>query len=202
MTAKAIGRILGEFPGVVLHTFWDNMVIGNDGRLVGQSFDAGDYACGGGVRVHFSDDISLRPLLQEGHPTIAIYKVGAIIVRDGHILVVRKDVPDRHEYILPGGKAKTSEEPFETLRRELQEELDVELVNARWFGRFQEDATFENVPLLMDVYILNIKGDPSPHAEIQGCSWIDCDYHKRGILLGKTLERQIIPELAKRGIIS
>lgn len=37
--------------------------------------------------------------------TEPIYKVGALIFKDGCILVVKKDVPNQHEYILPGGKA-------------------------------------------------------------------------------------------------
>lgn len=202
ITAKAIDRIVGEFPGVVLHTFWNNMVIGKDGRLVGLGFDGGDYACGGGLRVRFPDGLALISLLPKGHRmTASIYKVGAIIVKGDRILVVKKDVPGQHEYILPGGKAEGSEEPLETLRRELREELDVELVDAQWFGRFQEVATFENVPLLMDVYIVNINGDPRPHSEIQGYLWIDRTYRQRGILLGNVLERQIMPELMNMGII-
>jgi 8-oxo-dGTP pyrophosphatase MutT (NUDIX family) len=178
------------------------MVIGKDGRLLGLNFDGGDYACGDGLRVHFPDELALRSLLPKGHCMAAsIYKVGAIIVKNSHILVVKKDIPGQHEYILPGGKAEGSEEPLETLRRELREELDIKLVNAQWFGRFQEVATFEDVPLLMDVYIVNIKGDPSPHSEIKDYLWIDRTYRQRGILLGNVLERQIIPELLKRSII-
>lgn len=54
ITAKATGAILGEFPSVSIHTFWNTMVIGQDGRLVGLRFDAGDYACGGGTRIRFT----------------------------------------------------------------------------------------------------------------------------------------------------
>lgn len=202
MTVKAIDRILREFPGVVLHTFWNNMVVGKDGRLVGLGFDGGDCACGNGLRVRFPDEFALKSLLPEGYYKVAsIYKIGAIIVKDNRILVVKKNVPGKHEYILPGGKVEKSEEPLEALQRELREELDVELVNAHWFGRFQEVATFENVPLLMDVYIVNINGDPSPHSEIQEYLWIDHTYHQHGILLGNVLKRQIVPELKKRGII-
>lgn len=53
MTAKAINKIHEEFPNVVFHTFWNNMDIGKDNRLVGLGFDGGDYACGGGPRIHF-----------------------------------------------------------------------------------------------------------------------------------------------------
>ena len=66
MTPKAINRILGEFPGVVLHAFWNNMVIGEDGRLVGLNFDSGDYACGGGSRLRYPDELALSLLLSKG----------------------------------------------------------------------------------------------------------------------------------------
>lgn len=55
VTAKAIDRIVRDFPATTIHTFWDNMTIGKDGRLVGLRFDGGDYACGGGRRVSFAD---------------------------------------------------------------------------------------------------------------------------------------------------
>lgn len=131
----------------------------------------------------------------------SIHKIGAIIIKNNRILVVKKRIPGRHEYILPGGKVEGPEEPLEVLKRELREELNVELGDAQWFGHFQEVATFENVPLIMDVYIVNITRDPNPQGEIQECLWVDRGYRQHGITLGNVLERQIIPELMKRGII-
>lgn len=54
----------------------------------------------------------------------------------------------------------------------------------------------------MDVYVVNINGNPSPHSEIIECLWIDSTYKQKGILLGNILERQIMTELVKRDIIS
>lgn len=80
--------------------------------------------------------------------------------------------------------------------------MDVELVSIRWFGHFQKIATFENTLFFMDVYVVNINGNPSPHSEIIECLWIDSTYKQKGILLGNILERQIMTELVKRDIIS
>lgn len=54
ITAKAIDAILGEFPSIFIHTFWNTMIIGQDGKLVDLRFDGGDYACGGGSRIRFT----------------------------------------------------------------------------------------------------------------------------------------------------
>lgn len=133
--------------------------------------------------------------------TASIYKVGAIITHDRRILVVKKDIEGRYEYILPGGKVEELEGPIENLRRELREELDVELVDAEWFGRFRDLATFEDVLLLMDVYIATIRGTPRPQSEIMKCLWIGREYRQQGILLGNVLEHHIVPQLIDRGIM-
>lgn len=54
-TQLGIRAILSQFPEVEIHTFWSEMEIGEDKRLVGVNFDAGDYAFGGGniKRIHW-----------------------------------------------------------------------------------------------------------------------------------------------------
>ena len=54
-----------------------------------------------------------------------IDKVGGIILQDKKILVQRKN-NNREECIIPGGKRENNETDFETLKRELKEELGVE----------------------------------------------------------------------------
>ena len=70
-----------------------------------------------------------------------IDKVGGVILKDKQILVQRKK-NKREECIIPGGKRKGKETDFETLKRELQEELTVDLVSAEFFGGYDDIACF------------------------------------------------------------
>ena len=62
-----------------------------------------------------------------------IDKVGGIILNDKKILVQRKR-NNRIECIIPGGKRENNETDFETLKRELYEELSVELISTEFIG--------------------------------------------------------------------
>ena len=55
-----------------------------------------------------------------------IDKVGGIILKDKKILVQRKN-NNREECIIPGGKREGNETDFETLKRELKEELGLDI---------------------------------------------------------------------------
>ena len=130
-----------------------------------------------------------------------IHKVGAAILRDKKLLVVRKLREDRVVYILPGGKAEAHEEPLQTLTRELREELQIELVSASYLRRFRANAVFEDAPLAIDVYLVDFEGIPTPDSEIKECVWIDRTYRERGINLSPVLDVDIVPYLVSRGLM-
>lgn len=130
----------------------------------------------------------------------AIFKVGAIILNSsGEILVVRKRVPGRTEFIIPGGRQEEGENDEQTLRRELDEELGVELTSMKFFGRFEEAAIFENTPLVMQVYEAEVKGTLLAQSEIKEYVWVDRDYSNKGFLLGTVLSKHVIPQLIQEG---
>ena len=131
----------------------------------------------------------------------SIYKIGAIITEQKKLLVVRKDVPGGTEWIMPGGKPEGREKPFETLKRELREELQLEVVRASFFGRFKETAVFEGVPLLVDAYVVVVRGVPTPSSEITECTLIDRSYNEKGVILGAVLEKLIVPRLISEGLM-
>lgn len=93
------------------------------------------------------------------------------------------------------------ETPIEALTRELKEELDVELIDANFFGRIHEVAVFEEVPLTMDLYTVQFVGVPAPHSEIAECLWIDRNYGDVAIELSPALERELVPRLLKEGLM-
>lgn len=125
-----------------------------------------------------------------------IDKIGGIILRGKELLVVKKRTKDnRSEYIIPGGKREGNETDFETLKRELQEEVQVELLSTESFGGFDDIAIFENIPIHIEVYFANIVGEPTCDSEIKELVWIDRNYEKKGIKLGSVLAKFVIPKL-------
>lgn len=129
-----------------------------------------------------------------------IYKVGAIILNSRkQILVVRKYLKEQLEFIIPGGRQEKNETDEQTLARELQEELGVSITSFEYFGRYEEIAVFEKVPLVMSVYKVNIEGEPSPKREIKEYVWVDRDYESKGYALGTVLSKHVIPKLISDG---
>lgn len=129
-----------------------------------------------------------------------IDKVGGIILKDKKILVQRKN-NNREECIIPGGKREDNETDFETLKRELMEELTVELQEAEFFGEYHDQACFSGKPLCVKAYLTKIKGTIKCNNEIKEAIWIDKNYKEKGIKLGSILEDYVIPELIKRNLM-
>lgn len=129
-----------------------------------------------------------------------IDKVGGIILKDKKILVQRKK-NNREECIIPGGKREGNDTDFETLKRELYEELDVELLNAKFIGGFDDIAVFSNEPIHVQTYIAEIKGKIKCKNEIKEAIWIDRNYIEQGIEVGSILGKYVIPELVKKGFM-
>ena len=129
-----------------------------------------------------------------------IDKVGGIIVKDKKIVVQRKK-NNREECIIPGGKRKGGETDFETLKRELKEELNVELIKADFIGGYDDISVFSDKKLHVQTYLVEISGEITPQNEIKEALWIDKNYKEDGIKVGSILGKYVIPELVKRGLM-
>lgn len=129
-----------------------------------------------------------------------IDKVGGVILKDKKILVQRKK-NNMEECIIPGGKREGNETDFETLKRELDEELNVELVNAEFLGGYDDIACFLDEPIHVQTYLAEIKGKIKCKNEIKEAIWIDKDYKKNGIKVGSILGEHVIPNLVERGLM-
>ena len=129
-----------------------------------------------------------------------IDKVGGVILKDKKILVQRKK-NNREECIIPGGKREGNETDFETLKRELDEELNVELVNEEILGGYDDIDYFSDETINVQKYLAEKKKKIKCKNEIKEAIWIDKDYKKNEIKVGSILGEHVIPNLVERGLM-
>ena len=95
--------------------------------------------------------------------------IGAAIIDDGKILLVRK----KQSWIFPGGKPESNESDIECLCREVGEELSgTQLDKIRYYGNFEGRTPHTRDILRVRVNFADIKGELfKPAAEIGAYAW-------------------------------
>lgn len=125
-----------------------------------------------------------------------IEKCAAIILRQRRLLVVRKRCAS--VFISPGGKISGGEAPIDCLRRELREELGVELVDAKPFGIHERLAADEDSMIRVRTWIVTASGVCTPNSEIEELRWIrGTDTHE----VGSVFAECVMPELIRMGLL-
>jgi len=102
---------------------------------------------------------------------------------------------------LPAGYIEDGETPLESAKRELLEELTVELLEAEFLGEYFDKACFSDKPISVKTYLTKVKGEIICANEIKEAIWIDRNYQQKNIKLGSILEKYVIPELIKRNLM-
>ncbi len=101
-----------------------------------------------------------------------VYGVGAIIEKDGQLLMVRQTYGDRNIWHFPGGGKKQTESALDAVTREVKEELGIEATLVK-LGEFEETAEHRRVRSTCFYGIYNgdtIIIDPKEIEEAKWCS--------------------------------
>ena len=128
-----------------------------------------------------------------------IKQVVGIILRDRKFLAVKKR--GLAPLIMPGGKPGKRESLKQTLKRELREELGVTVTSCQFLGTYTGASEFEGKEIEMICFLIDIDGTPTPQREIEGMAWIGRDFKETGVNVAGLMERKLIPDLVKRGLV-
>ena len=124
-------------------------------------------------------------------------RTGAIIIKNGKLLFVKGK--GFKELWIPGGKIE-SESEEECLRRELKEEIGVEIEKLKFFREFSSQSFYSPRFTINRVYIVNIKNKPVPKNEIEEIIWLSKeDFLNKRFPMIPVIEEKIIPELISEG---
>ncbi len=101
----------------------------------------------------------------------ALHVVGAAIVERGRVFLARRgpsmSMPGCWEF--PGGKVERGETPERALRRELREELGVEIELTAYLGRGESAGTGRRI--VLDVWLARHDGSPLRSNEHDATGW-------------------------------
>ena|SRR3989344_3201730 len=130
----------------------------------------------------------------------AIRKAGAIIIKDKKSLIVRPK--GKAHFLTPGGKYEAGENAQDCLKRELMEELQVELISCTHYKDYYfEKAQGKEVPIYLDLYRVEIKGDPNASSEIEEMQWMSKeDFENETFNVADSFYTHV-PDLIKDGLI-
>jgi 8-oxo-dGTP diphosphatase len=124
--------------------------------------------------------------------------VAVAAIADRRLLLVSKRVaPD--VFYLPGGKREPGEDDLTCLRRELAEELGVEVVAPRAWREIVAPAALEpGRTMRMAVYLASLAGQPNASAELAELRW-----WRPGEPLGlaPAIEHHLVPGLRAAGLL-
>lgn len=100
--------------------------------------------------------------------------VSAIIEReDGRVLIAQRPPGKKlaGSWEFPGGKLEVGESRVDALRRELREELRLDVEVGRELGSFP--YAYDWGEILLHVFVVRALGEPSPTTDVQVFEWVE-----------------------------
>jgi 8-oxo-dGTP diphosphatase len=130
-----------------------------------------------------------------------IYKVGALYIRQGRLLVVHKKTIDM--FITLGGKIEPGETHRECLEREVREEVGCRVLRPRRYRVFESEAHDGEKIIRQTCYFCTLDGRIRFRKDdkIDGFLWVGRDYKKHKSDLAPQLKRHILPALIEDGYL-
>ena len=121
-----------------------------------------------------------------------IDKVALISISDKKVLTALSK--SKSKLYLPGGKREPNESDIECLKREIKEELNVEIKedSIRYFDTFEAPADGKDGDILvkMTCYFAEYSGTLEASNEIESFEWIDFeDRHRASAVVAHILDR-------------
>lgn len=123
-------------------------------------------------------------------------RVAALIIKNNKLLIITGY--DESIWWTPGGKAESGEDHEKALRRELKEELDVDVDEMKKYDEKLVINSMTNKPQKVYFYIVKISGEIKPAAEITKFYWLSTIEAKAGkFKLSEVMTGYVIPKLIK-----
>ncbi|MGN6868886.1 MAG: NUDIX hydrolase [Solirubrobacteraceae bacterium] len=122
--------------------------------------------------------------------------VAAAVLSDRALLLVSKRASPAVHY-LPGGKPEAGEAPLDCLAREVQEELNCNVVEPRLFAEVRAPAALEDLDMHMTVYLAGLDRTPEAAREIASLVW----WPTTQVALAPAIATQVIPKLQRHGLL-
>lgn len=139
---------------------------------------------------------------QSARSTTTIDKAALLLFRDDgnerRLLFVTS--PSKPYWLFPGGKREPGESIETALRRELREELSVEVSGIAFLGEV-EGYTPEGAPLRIHLFGARPCGAPRPRNEIDGLVWVTHRELEHNLEhLTPITTKEVLPFLAASGL--
>jgi 8-oxo-dGTP diphosphatase len=136
------------------------------------------------------------------YPAHPVVGVGAVVVRDGKALIIKRaHEPRKGEWSLPGGLLELGESLQDAVRREIKEETSLDIAVGPIIETFDrvhrdEDGRVRYHFVIVDFVCSSVAGEAIPGSDADGVAWVRAgeideykvnDHAKAVILRGLTL---------------
>jgi 8-oxo-dGTP diphosphatase len=116
------------------------------------------------------------PTHEPSSPAPITLAVGAIVIRDRHLLMVRRaQEPARGLWSVPGGKVERSEYVSEALRREVREETGLEIEVGELAGFFEVISDDDHYVIMDFLSTYSGSDVPRPGDDVDRVRWVPLD---------------------------